>query len=236
MIDVHSHILPGADDGAKSWEMAIDMCRMAAADSITHMVATPHSNDEYRYDRRVYEDALDQLRDRIGGMIELSLGCDFHLSFDNIVALRRNPSEFCIGVTNYLLVEFSDFGVSRQLLQTLEEFLDRGLTPMITHPERNRMLQQKPDTILDMARIGCLIQVTASSFTGFWGSGPKKIAEWLLKKGAVHVLATDSHDTQHRTPILSSGRAAVAALAGEEVAELVVRKNPEAIVRGEPLI
>jgi protein-tyrosine phosphatase len=236
MVDIHSHILPAVDDGATSWEIAVGMCRMAAADGITHMVATPHSNDEYRYDRRSHEDSLAQLRDRIGGAVELSLGCDFHLSFDNIVALRKNPSEFCIATTNYLLVEFSDFGVSRQLLQTLEEFLDSGLTPIVTHPERNRMLQQKPDTILDMARIGCVVQVTASSFTGFWGSGPKKIAEWLLKRDAVHILATDSHDTQHRTPILSTGRAAVAALAGEDVAELVVRKNPEAIVRGEPLI
>ena len=236
MVDIHSHILPTVDDGAKSWEMAVEMCRMAAADGITQMVATPHSNHEYRYDRRSHENSLAQLRDRIGGVIELSLGCDFHLSFDNIVALRKNPSEFCIGGTNYLLVEFSDFGVSRQLLQTLEEFLDSGLTPIITHPERNRMLQQKPDTIVDMAGLGCGIQVTASSFTGFWGSGPKKIAEWLLKKGAVHVLATDSHDTQHRTPILSTGRAAVAVLAGEDVAELVVCKNPGVIVRGEPLI
>ncbi len=236
MVDIHSHVLPAVDDGAKSLEMAVEMCHMAAADGITHMVATPHANDQFVYDRRQHEEILAQLRDKVSGSIELSLGCDFHMSFDNIQSLRKNPVEFCIGRTNYLLVEFSDFGVAPQMLEMLKEFLDNGLRPIVTHPERNRMLQQKPNMILEMAEVGCAIQVTASSFTGFWGSGPKKIAQWLLKNRALHVLATDSHDPVRRKPVLSDGRAAVAELAGEEVAELVVSRNPEAIVRGEDLI
>ncbi len=236
MVDIHSHILPGIDDGAKSWDMAEEMCRMAASDGITHMVATPHANDEFAYDRQAHEAALAQLREKVNGTIELTLGCDFHISFDNVMRLRKNPAEFCVGRTNYFLVEFSDFGVSRLMLDMLKEFLDNGLRPIITHPERNPMLRQKPETIVEMAEIGCVIQVTASSFTGFWGTGPKKTAQWLLKQGAVHVLATDSHDPAHRRPVLSEGRAAVAQLAGEEVAELFVRRNPEAIVRGESLI
>lgn len=236
MVDIHSHILPAVDDGAKSWEMAVEMCQMAAADGITHMVATPHANDQFAYDRRQHEDCLAQLREKVSGKIQLSLGCDFHMSFDNIQALRKNPAEFCIGRTNYFLVEFSDFGMSPQMLETLKEFLDNGLRPIVTHPERNRILQQQPKMILDMAEIGCVIQVTASSFTGFWGKGPKKTAQWLLKNGTLHVLATDSHDLARRKPILSAGRAAVAELAGEEIAESLVSKNPEAIVRGENLI
>ncbi len=236
MVDLHTHILPAVDDGAKSWEMAVEMCNMAAADGITHLVATPHSNDKFRYDRQAHEAALAQLREQVNGTVELSLGCDFHLSFDNILALRKNPADFCIGNTKYLLVEFSDFAISRQLLHTLEEFLDQGLTPIVTHPERNPLLQAKPDTVVDMAEIGCVIQVTASSFTGFWGARPQKAAAWLLKKGAVHVLASDAHDPSRRPPILSSGRAEVARLAGQEVAELLVTTNPAAILRGESLV
>jgi protein-tyrosine phosphatase len=235
MIDIHSHILPAVDDGAKTWEIAVEMCRMAAADGITHMVASPHSNDEFRYDRAAHEASLAELREKIGGTLALSLGCDFHLSFDNIVALRKNPAEFCIGKTNYLLVEFSDFGVSRQLLTTLEEFLDLGLVPIVTHPERNPMFQSKPELVVEMAELGCVIQVTANSVTGFWGNGPRKIAEWLLKKGAVHVLATDAHDLVRRTPILSKAREAVAGLASKEIAEYLVSRNPERIVLGESL-
>jgi protein-tyrosine phosphatase len=235
MVDIHSHILPSVDDGAKSWEMAVEMCRIAADDGVTHMVASPHSNHEYRYDRQAHEATLAQLREKLNGLLELSLGCDFHLSFDNIVAARKNPKDFCIGDTNYLLVEFSDFGMSRQLLTTLEEFLQFGLIPIITHPERNAILQTKPDLVIDMAGMGCVVQVTANSFTGFWGSGPRKTAEWLLKKGVVHVLASDAHDPTRRMPILSKGRDAVAAIAGADVADRLVRGNPEAIVRGESL-
>jgi protein-tyrosine phosphatase len=235
MVDLHTHILPGVDDGAKSLEMAIAMCTMATADGVTHIVATPHSNDVYRYDRKAHENALETLRKELNGTVQLSLGCDFHMSYDNIVALRKNPAEFCIGGSNYLLVEFSDFGISRQILTTLEEFLDFGVVPIITHPERNRVLQSEPELVVDMAAIGCVVQVTASSFTGFWGSGSKKISEWLLKKGAVHVLASDGHDPERRKPILSEGRDAVAAIAGEAVANLLVSENPQAIVDGRNL-
>jgi protein-tyrosine phosphatase len=235
MVDIHSHILPSVDDGAKSWEIAIDMCRMAAEDGITQMVASPHCNDEYRFDRKTHEASLAELQSRIGNTPRLTLGCDFHLSFDNIVALRKSPAEFCIGDTNYLLVEFSDFGVSRQVLSTLEEFLDLGLFPILTHPERNPMFQSKPELVVQMAEIGCVVQVTANSLTNFWGVGPKKIAEWLLKKGAVHVLASDSHDLVRRTPVLSKARDAAAAIVGRDKAETLVSGNPERILRGESL-
>lgn len=235
MVDIHSHILPAVDDGSKSWEMTLEMCEMAAKDGITHMVASPHSDDTYKYDRRAHETKLDELRKRIGDKMEFSLGCDFHMSFENIIAVRKNPSDFCIGTTNYLLVEFSDFGVSRQMLKTLEEFLDFGLMPIITHPERNRMLQANPDLIVDMAKVGCVIQVTANSLTGFWGSTAKKISEWLLKKNAVHVLATDAHDPKHRVPVLSKARDAAASIVGDEIASLLVSENPQGIVRGEAL-
>jgi protein-tyrosine phosphatase len=235
MVDIHSHILPDVDDGSTSWEMTLSMCEMAAKDGITHMVATPHSNDVYRYNRKMLETTLDELRSRVGYAMEFTLGCDFHTSFDNIRALRDNPAEFCIGTTNYLLVEFSDFGVSRQMLQMLEEFLGSGLTPIVTHPERNRVLQGHPELVIEMAELGCVIQVTANSLTGFWGSTAKKVSEWLLKKNAVHVLASDAHDPKHRVPILSRAHHAAAAIVGKEVAALLVTDNPAAIIRGESL-
>lgn len=235
MVDIHSHILPLIDDGSTSWEMTLEMCEIAAQDGITHMVASPHSDETYKYDRIAFEAMLDQLRTRMTGRIEFSLGCDFHMSFENITALRLDPSPFCIGKTNYLLLEFSDFAVSRQMLKTLEEFLDFGLFPIVTHPERNRILQSNPEIIRDMAAAGCLIQVTANSLTGFWGSTAKKISEWLLKKNAVHVLATDAHDPKHRVPVLSKARDAAAAIVGNGIANLLVDDNPRAIVEGHPL-
>jgi len=80
---------------------------------------------------------------------------------------------------------------------------DKGLRPVITHPERNPILQQTPQRVLQWVEMGCVVQVTASSITGGWGERAWRTAEWLLQREAVHVLATDAHDTKHRVPVLS---------------------------------
>jgi hypothetical protein len=101
MVDLHTHILPGIDDGAKNWEIAVEMVRMAA-DGIRHMVAIPHSNDEYRYDRGAFTELVEELRSRTCNTIELSLGCDFNFSFENIEAALQSPARFCISGSPYL--------------------------------------------------------------------------------------------------------------------------------------
>ncbi len=115
MFDIHCHILPEVDDGPKSWEVAIEMCRMASADGITHMVATPHANDRYTYDRNYLRGILLQLQARVGASPQLSLGCDFHLSFENLERALEQPHDYTIGDTNYLLVELSNFSVPIQV-------------------------------------------------------------------------------------------------------------------------
>src|SRR5690348_529985 len=111
MVDIHCHILPAVDDGAKSWDIAVDMCRMALADGIEHIVATPHANDEYRYDRAAHSALLSELSQHIGGKPKLSLGCDFHLSFENLRDVFIHPERYTIHDTKYLLVELSDYSV-----------------------------------------------------------------------------------------------------------------------------
>lgn len=235
MIDIHCHILPEVDDGPKSWEMSEAMCHMASQDGIEHIVATPHSNDRYFYDREYLLPLLETLRQRIGPRPGLSLGCDFHLSFDNMQAALRKPEKFCIGKTHYLLVEFSNFSISPQVDDWFTQMHERGVTPIITHPERNPILQQNPQRILKWRELGCAVQVTASVFTGFWGSRPRQIADWLLKEKAVHFLSTDAHDTARRVPVLSAARRAIAKEFGEDLAEALVESNPGAVVNDKPL-
>ncbi len=235
MVDIHCHLLPGVDDGAKSWEVSEEMCRIAAADGIQHIVCTPHANDEYVYDRAQHEQRLQQLRERVGGCIQLSLGCDFHFSFDNIQEALVTPEKFVISGSDYLLVEFSDFSISPAMNDALLRFLSLGITPVITHPERNMVIQRQPEFVLKLAEQGCVIQVTANSLTGHWGGQTKKIALWLLERDAVHVLASDAHDTRHRPPILSKAKAAVTDLYGAELATALVHDNPRAIISGRPL-
>ena len=235
MIDIHCHILPEVDDGPKSWDVAIEMCRMAAADGITHTVATPHANDRYAYDRTYLSELLDQLREKSGSALQFSLGCDFHLSFENLERVLEHPQTYTIGQTNYLLVELSNYSVPPQLSAFFTRLADRGLTPILTHPERNPILQETPQRILEWAEQGCLIQITASALTGFWGERPEIIAHWLLNRSAVHVLASDAHDTKRRIPNLSAGRAVAEKIVGAEYAQALVEGNPGAIVRGIPL-
>lgn len=235
MVDIHSHILPLVDDGSKSLEMSVEMARVAAADGITHMVASPHCNDEYPYDRQAHMDRLQVLREAVGPSMKFSLGCDFHFSYDNVQDVMRHPHKYTIGNTPYLLAEFSDFSIAPNMKFTLSQVCSIGLTPIITHPERNRILQKQPEIILQWIDIGCLVQVTAGAVTGVWGSLPKKVAEWLLKKGAVHVIASDAHDPSRRAPILSQAREAAAAIVGDEDARILVDDNPQAIVLGEPM-
>ena len=235
MVDIHSHILPEVDDGAKSWDVAVAMCQMAAADGITHMVATPHANDRYKYDREHLTGLLAQLQERVGDALKLGLGCDFHLSYDNIQDALANPAKYVIEDTRYMLVELSNYGVPSQTTDSFLKLGDKGITCVITHPERNPILRESPQRVVEWAELGCVIQVTGSALTGFWGERVRRAATWLLEHNAVHVLSTDAHDTEKRVPILSAAREAAAEIAGDDVAEALVQGNPGAIVRSLPL-
>jgi protein-tyrosine phosphatase len=235
MVDIHCHILPQTDDGASSWEVAEEMCRIAAADGITHIVATPHANDVYSYERERHAATLAELRKRLGGKLEISLGCDFHFSYDNIQGALAEPARYTIGNTGYLLVELSDYSIPPSFLANLRQLQDAGLWPVITHPERNPLLQRRPEQVLDWVRQGMIVQVTANSLTGYWGRPARRAADWLLEHNAVHVVASDAHDPIRRPPLLSAARSHLAERNGEETAMALVEANPGAIVRGAEL-
>jgi protein-tyrosine phosphatase len=235
MVDIHCHILPGIDDGPRSWDVTAEMCRVAAVDGITHIVATPHCNDEFAYDRDRYTEMLGQLRDAAEGKLTFSLGCDLHFSYDNVQDALANPRRYTIGESRYLLVEFSDFGIPPEVKQNLLLISSNGMVPIITHPERNRPLLNTPEMVLEFVEQGCLVQVTANSLTGYWGARSKNMAEWLLKRQGIHVIASDAHDPRRRRPVLSEARKIVTELAGAEVAGALFVRNPAAIVDGERL-
>jgi protein-tyrosine phosphatase len=235
MVDIHCHILPEIDDGAKSWEMALDMCRMAADDGIHHIVATAHVNERYYPPPDVLAATLQEMRNRSGDRMRFSVGCEVHFSYDNLKDVLAQPARYAISDSPYLLVEFSDFGIAPTVTHNLEQLLAVGLKPIITHPERNTILARTPELVLECVECGCAVQVTASSLGGFWGERPRKFAEWLLRRNAVHVLATDAHDPRYRPPVLAAARDAAAQICGDDVARVLVEDNPQAIVDGREL-
>jgi protein-tyrosine phosphatase len=235
MIDIHSHILPGLDDGAQSWDMTLEMCHQAGEDGITHIVATPHASESYSYDRNRVREIIAELDRRIGDKITFSIGCDFHLSYDNVEDAISHPQRYTIAAKKYLLVELSDYGIPPQISETFWRLQSAGMTPIITHPERNGILQRNPEQVLDWVTSGCLVQATASAITGFWGNAAQSIALWLLEHNAVHVLATDAHDNKYRKPILSEAYNAASKRFGRDFARALVQDNPAAIVAGSPV-
>jgi len=235
VVDIHSHILPEVDDGSKSWDVSVAMCRMAVADGITHQVATPHANDRYHYDRAYLQGLVAHLQQLVGDSLKISLGCDFHLSYDNLQDVLANPGRYAIEDTHYMLVELSNYSVPQQTTDCFLKLGDRGITAIITHPERNPILRESPQRVVEWAERGCVIQVTGSALTGFWGERVRRAAHWLIEHDSVHVLATDAHDTEKRIPVLSGARDAAAEICGAEVAAALVEANPRAIIRAQPL-
>ena len=196
MVDIHCHILPEVDDGAvrrSSSPSLIISCRLARQDAIDHIVATPHANEHYAYERHISNAISQDLAD----CVPFRVGQN---SFEIIVRKMEVASQ-----------AKSDRYCAR--------LFALGLTPVLTHPERNPILQQDLRRVLEWSEEGCLVQVTASSVTGFWGDAARRCSQWLLEHGAVHVLASDAHDDKYRVPVLSAAHAAVAEVFGLDVAK-----------------
>jgi protein-tyrosine phosphatase len=235
MIDIHSHPLWEVDDGAKTFEDAIAMCQIAAKHGTTHLVATPHCNYTYPFNPDVNRQKIAELQSAVGEAPKLLLGCDFHLSYDNIQKIVETPLDFTINNSSYLLVEFPDQFIPEQLDRVFYEIQVAGLTPIITHPERNPVFARKSRLLYHWVTHGCLVQVTAQSYTGRFGSPARRLAEAWLERNLVHFFASDAHDVKYRPPILSECYRKVADSKGDETAERLLKKNPEAVINGMPM-
>jgi protein-tyrosine phosphatase len=235
MVDIHCHILPGIDDGPATMEESMAMAESAVADGITHVVATPHSSSEYHFDFARVRRIRDELQSRIGGRLQLATGCDFHLNPENLASLREDASPYCLNQHDYLLVEFNEISIPPGMDQTLHEIQLAGLRPVITHPERNRILQAHPERLKKWARQGCFVQVTSSSITGTFGTASQRDALKWIREGLVHFVASDAHNTRTRPLRLQLAYDAVLEQFGEEKARALFLDNPMAAFKGREL-
>jgi protein-tyrosine phosphatase len=235
MIDIHCHLLPGVDDGARDEATAIAMCRLAAESGTTDLVATPHANAKFEYSPQRNEDKRRRLQEAVGPAPRIHLGCDFHLSYENIEAALAAPSRFTINGHRYLLVEFSDQVISEGTSEVFARLRQAGITPIITHPERNPILRNHHSRLAAWVHRGCLIQVTAQSLTGGFGGKAKEAAVSLVNARLVHIIASDGHDVERRPPVLAASRAFVADRWGEGAARRLFVENPRAVLEGETI-
>jgi protein-tyrosine phosphatase len=220
------------DDGAPDLAISIKMARMAAEDSITHVVCTPHANSRYRFDPPRIAAALAQVRAALadaGIRLVLGSGCDFHLSYDNVRDALDNPRRYTVNGGEYLLIELPDYGLPPTLEETFYTLRLGGMTPILTHPERNPSLQQDVSRLADWIRDGMLTQVTAASVTGLMGRKAQKLAERLLADRWVHFIATDAHNVSTRPPQMRTARDQIASRFGEGYAQRLCTENPQAV-------
>ncbi len=233
MIDIHHHLLPALDDGSVSLETSVLMVEAAVADGISRIVCTPHASHHWRFDPAVNAAKLAELKavlpPGIEDRIQFGLGCDFHLSHENIEDALAHPTKYTINGGQYLLVELPDFGFSANMRDVFYNLRMAGMIPILTHPERNPTLIEKPDRMIDWLRDGLLVQITANSLTGRFGKICERMAHQLLSDQWVHFIATDAHNTQSRPPLMRQACEIVAKKYGDEAAQRLCVANPLAV-------
>jgi protein-tyrosine phosphatase len=210
------------------------MCEKAVADGVTHIVATPHCNHRYSFDREASQEKLEELRSKFD-RCEFSLGCELNISEKNLSSARANPSLYTINSTRYVLVEIDYSRLPNQIENALSELISLGLVPILAHPERIPLFQKRIDLVEEWVSFGCMTAITGGALTGFWGKEAKKLSEALLREDLVNALVSDGHDPEIRPPLLESGRQAAAKIVGDKRAMDLVSTNPLAVVRGEVL-
>jgi protein-tyrosine phosphatase len=230
-VDIHSHVLYGLDDGAKTREESVQMLEIAVESGTADIVATPHANGQYAFNPEVIEARIAELN--AGAGIRIYPGCDFHLQFDNIEDALAHPEKYTINHKGYLLVEFPEVGIFSETDAILARLLDGGMVPIVTHPERNRELQRRLDDLARWVGRGCLVQVTAGSYTGMFGTAPKHYANELLQRGLIHFVASDAHDATFRTPRLRDAYGLLADTWGEDSIRPLFVDNPRAVLAGD---
>ncbi|PYP84953.1 MAG: hypothetical protein DMF61_18005 [Blastocatellia bacterium AA13] len=237
MIDIHSHILPETDDGAHDLDEAVEMGMLSAGDGVTVMVATPHAHDSVHETHTLssLRTKIDLLNSRLNGRPRIELGCELRFTHDVIKHVCLDKSAPTLAGGPYALIEFPHLIAPVGSERVLFELMSNQITPVIAHPERNRVLIAEPERFFGMVEMGVLGQVDSGSILGQFGKMVQKTARLMIEHGLIHIIASDCHNTRNRLPGLSNAVAATSKLVGDEVAQALVDANPRAVVEGKPI-
>lgn len=203
MIDLHCHILPGIDDGAKTIEDSIDMARDAVKGGITHVLATPHHMlREWTNEKTKVIKLVNMLQDELDSReIPLTIfpGQEVRLYGEIIEDIEKDKILFVDEQKQYLLIEFPATSIPHYTERLFYELQGMGITPIIVHPERNREVQEHPNRLKNLIDKGALSQLTAASYTGGFGKKIQKLSSQLVEVNMVQFIASDAHNITNRS-------------------------------------
>jgi len=236
MIDIHAHVLPGIDDGPANMGEALDLVRAAVADGVDTIVATPHMLDGvYNASRADIFAGVGQLNDALREHAipaTVLAGADVHTETEIPDLLRRGQLVTVADRGKHLMLELPSHVVPNELDQLLFSVQLQGVVPVISHPERNRVIQDDPAELIPLVEAGALTQVTAASIVGEFGAKVEECAKALFDCQLVHLVATDMHDLRHRRPVFSSAAERLTEMIGPEDCTWILEENAEAIIHG----
>lgn len=238
MIDIHCHILPGVDDGARDLREAVAMCRMAASDGCAAMIATPHQRrgEWWNADREHLAALATALQEAVGPGFQVLLGGEVHVDggiLEEIERLPQGGGVLPLAGSRWLLLEFGATGTPAEAAHLVHELVVAGWRPILAHPEFIPWLD--PGLVARLVSLGATTQVTAMSVTGDFGRRPQQDSLALVEAGLVHFVASDSHGTARRPPGLSRACRALAARWGDDLARRLTVDNPRAVIADRPL-
>ena len=240
MIDLHSHILPGLDDGAQTMDNALEMARIAQEDGIEKIVATPHlfRNDFTPQDLGIIEEKrleLVEALDKNNIDVEILAGAEVHISHNLIDEIRKNRAYLVIHKSSYMFAEFPSDHVFSGVKNLFFELMSEGITPIIAHPERNSVFRRNPAMLYELVQTGAFCQVNSGSITGIYSVRSQDAVNQFLGLGLVHFIASDCHNSSSIPPKLSEAVKKAAEIIGEKNASFLVRDNPQAVLDNKEL-
>ncbi len=238
MIDIHNHMLPAVDDGAKSEDMALSMLKEAVRQGVNHLVLTPHlyevdiikGTGEWKTKIETATRTVMQLIATHNLPVEVSVAAE--VRYQDMLPIILEELDVLIG-GKYLLLEFAFHSVPNNLDRIVYDIMRKGITPIIAHPERIKPWQRDPQQLESLINMGCPTQLDIGSFLGSLGPNSEKLANYLFDRDAVHIVGSDSHNLDSRALYSKPGYDWLSERYDTEYADLLLKINPGKILRGE---
>lgn len=235
-VDLHCHLLPNVDDGSPSMEASLQLARGAVADGVSHALLTPHHlNRRYVNHKEAVIQATNEFQEALDNAgIDLTVfpGQEVHLSNKILSALDQDDILFADESDRYMLLELPSNEVPHYTQSMIYQLQSRGITPVIVHPERNNELVAHPERPADLLKLGCLSQITASSYLGTFGKDVQHAARLMVNAGQGTVMASDAHVMEKRNYELGAAMRQLAKDLGSQVDE-EYQQNAKDILNGD---